>query len=508
MSTHGAAPGSDADLHAIAKLPTYVTGLDHVTGGGFPRGRTTLVAGTSGSAKTVLATQFLVGGIRQAGEAGVFVTFEESPDDIRRNVAGFGWSLAEHEAAGQLRFVDASPDPTDREVVVGDFDFGALIARVEHAVRAVGATRLTIDSVGTVFGRFGDTARVRRELHRLLAATRELGVTTLVTAERTDEYGGVARHGVEEFVADNVVILRNALETQRRRRTVEVLKFRGADHRKGEYPFSVNPSLGVVVIPLSAMHLDQPSSSERITSGSADLDTMCGGGFFRDSVVLVSGATGTGKTLTSTGFMASGAAAGERCLLFGFEESRDQLVRNARSWGVDLEALEGSGALRVVCAYPEADTLEDHLVDIKAQIDEFRPDRIAIDSLSALERIGSEQGFREFIIGLTAFIKEQGVAGLYTATTSDLFGATSVTGAHVSTITDAIILLRYVEVAGEMRRAITVLKMRGSAHDKSIRQFTIDDTGLQIGVPFGDVTGVIGAPPRPGGDGALQRGSW
>jgi circadian clock protein KaiC len=252
---------------------------------------------------------------------------------------------------------------------------------------------------------------------------------------------------------------------------------------------------GIVVIPLSAMQLRQRSSDIRITSGSQELDRMCGGGFFRDSIILVSGATGTGKTLTVTQFLQGGVANGERCLLLAFEESREQLFRNARGWGFDFEALERDGMLRVVCDYPEVRGLEDWLLNIKREVADFRPHRVALDSLSALERGGTDKAFREFVIGITSFIKHQEIAGLFTSTTSTLMGGTSITEAHISTLTDSIILLRYVEMFGQMKRGITVLKMRGSMHDRDIREFTIDRNGMHVGRPFRHVTGVLAGNP-------------
>jgi circadian clock protein KaiC len=222
---------------------------------------------------------------------------------------------------------------------------------------------------------------------------------------------------------------------------------------------------------------------------------MCGGGFFRDSVILVSGATGTGKTLMATQFMAAGTEGDERSLLFAFEESRDQLFRNATGWGIDFERLEREGKLRVVCEYPEVAGLEDHLIRMKAAIDEFKPTRVAVDSLSALERGATTKAFREFVMGLTSYVKREEIAGLFTATTPSLLGGSSVTEAHISTITDSIILLRYVEMYGEMRRGLTVLKMRGSMHDKDIREFTIVGAGMHIREPFRNVTGILSGNP-------------
>ncbi|MFN7954469.1 MAG: circadian clock protein KaiC [bacterium] len=490
----------------VAKIPTGIAGFDMIANGGLPRGRCTLVSGTAGSAKTVFATHFLVEGIKQSAENGVFVTFEESPEDIRKNMLGFGWDLERWVGEQKLAFVDASPQPQEADTVIaGGYDFGALMARIEAAVRRVGGRRVALDSIAAVFGRFPDATLVRNELFRLAVSLRAMGVTALMTAERTQEYGEIARYGVEEFVADNVVILRNVLDEEKRRRTVEILKFRGTTHQKGEFPFTVMPSEGIVVLPLSAMQLTQHSSNVRIESGNAALDEMCGGGFFRDSVVLVSGATGTGKTLMVTEFMAGGIRQGERCLLLAFEESREQLFRNASGWGVDFAAMERNGSLQVVCQYPEAISLEDTLIRIKQILNAHKPDRVAVDSLSALERVSTPKGFREFVIGLTSFIKHQDIACLLTSTSPTLVGGASVTEAHISTVTDSIILLRYVEINGEMRRGVAVLKMRGSRHDKEIREFAIDGSGMHIGRPFRNVVGILSGNPTQIPLGEIER---
>ena len=478
----------------IEKLPTGIASFDVIAKGGLPRNRTTLISGTAGSGKTVLAMQFNAAGIG-LGQNGVFVTFEESAKDIRRNVTDFGWHLRQWEAEKKFAFVDASPDPNVQIVESGSFDLGALLARVEHAVKKVNAKRVAVDSLGAVFAQFTDQSIVRRELFRIASALKEMGVTAVLTAERIDEYGPVARFGVEEFIADNVAVLRNVLDGEVRRRTVEILKFRGTDHAKGEYPFTIMPGTGAVVIPLSAIELRQHSSDIRISSGSEELDKMCGGGFFRDSVILVSGATGTGKTLTVTQFLAGGAKKGERGLLLAFEESRDQLFRNARGWGADFERMEAEGSLKVVCDYPEVAGMEEWLIRIQQMVREFKPQRVALDSLSALERVGSKKAFREFVIGMTSFIKQQEITGLFTSTTESLMGGSSITEAHISTLTDSIILLRYVEMFGDMKRGLTILKMRGSIHDKGIREFTIDGKGMHLGRKFRNVTGILAGAP-------------
>jgi circadian clock protein KaiC len=495
----------DRKPSSIEKLETKIAGFDFIANGGLPKGRMTLVSGTAGSAKTVFAAQFLAEGIRKSGQSGIFVTFEESPADIRKNMSGFGWNIEKWEEEGKWAFVDASPQPGEETIVTGDYDLGALLTRIEYAVNKIDAKRVSLDSLGAIFTQFEDGATVRSELFRIVSALKKLGITAVLTGECTQDYGEIARYGVEEFVADNVVILRNILEDEKRRRTIEILKFRGTYHQKGEFPFTVLPGEGIIVIPLSAMELKQKSSDIRITSGNAELDHMCGGGFFRDSIILVSGATGTGKTLMTTEFIKGGVVNGERCLLFAFEESHEQLFRNATGWGVNFEQMEKNGNLKVVCAYPETAGLEDHLINMKAIIDDFKPNRIAVDSLSALERVSTIKGFREFVISITSFIKHQEVAGLFTATTANLMGGSSVTEAHISTITDSIILLRYVEAYGEMKRGLTVLKMRGSMHNKEIREFMIDAGGMHIGRPFRNVNGILSGNPQHVSPGEIDR---
>lgn len=480
----------------LDRLLTGIEGLDSILEGGLTRNRSTLVAGTSGSAKTVLAVQFLAEGIKQFGEPGIFVTLEESPDDLRKNMLGFGWDIAKWESQGKWAFIDASPRGRDQAVIAGEFDFGALIARVKHAAQKVGAKRASIDTLAAIFIQFKDIDIVRRELLLLVEALKELDITSLITVERLKEYGDISRFGVEEFVTDNVIVLRNPMENERRRRTIEVLKLRGANHNKGEFPFVVSTGKGIAALPLSSIELVQQSSTLRVSSGNTELDKMCSGGVFRDSVILVSGATGTGKTLFATQFLHGGVQKKERCLLFAFEESREQLFRNADGWGLGFREMEETGLLKVICMYPEVRGLEDHLLAMREAIESFKPQRMAVDSLSALERAGHPRGFRELIIGLTSYIKTKEITGLFTATTSTLVGGSSITESHISTITDTIILLRYVELYGEIKRGITVLKMRGSKHEKQIRELVINESGMQIKEPFRQLVGVLSGHPQ------------
>ena len=474
---------------SVPKVETGIPGFDHVTMGGLPRRRATVLAGQAGSAKTVFAGQFLAEGVLR-GEPGVFVTLEEPAEDLRANFTTLGWDVAAWEAAGDLVFVDASPlMRADGEI--SSFDLSVLAAQIGHAVDRTGAERLVIDSLNAVLG-LGDHDVARQHLRGLIADLRAMGLTVILTVETTGDPGTtLSRHGIEEFVADSVVLLRNLREEKVRRRTVEVLKMRGSMHRKGDYPFTVLPGQGVVVLPLSGVTLASGSSDVRVTSGNAGLDELCHGGFFRDSITLVSGATGTGKTLLATEFLAGGATMGERVLLLAYEESPDQIFRNATGWGRDFAGYAEQGLLKVVALYPEVASLDDHLVEIRDVIDDFQPTRVAIDSLSALERVGSESAYREFIIGLTSYVKQERIATLLTAATPTLLGGTSITEGHISTLTDSIILLRYVEMYGAVHRGLTVLKMRGSSHDHEIREYTIDGDGMHIGQAFRSVGGIL-----------------
>ncbi len=486
-------------IRGVRKIRTAIEGFDEITHGGIPIGRTSLVSGTSGTGKTLLAVQFLYHGIKYFDYPGIFITFEESPQDIIQNAQSFGWNLQDLVDSGKLFILDASPDPEGQEIV-GNFDLSALIERIQYAIKKYKAKLVSIDSVTAVFQQYDAASVVRREIFRLVARLKQLGVTSIMTTERIEEYGPVARFGVEEFVSDNVVIVRNVLEGERRRRTIEILKLRGTTHMKGEYPFTITND-GINIFPLGAMRLTQRSSNVRISSGVKTLDDLCGGGFFKDSIILATGATGTGKTLLVSKFIEEGCRQEERAILFAYEESRAQLSRNASSWGINFEEMEQKGLLKLLCCYPESAGLEDHLQTIKSEIAQFKPSRIAIDSLSALARGVTNNAFRQFVIGVTGYAKQEEITGFFTNTTDQFMGSNSITESHISTITDTIILLQYVEIRGEMSRAINVFKMRGSWHDTGIREYVISSDGPNIKNSFRNYEGIIsGSPTRVGVD--------
>ena len=491
---------ADVAPEQMERMPTGIPGFDEMSRGGLPLARASLVLGTTGSCKTLFACQCIFNGIKRFERNAVLVSFEETARSIIANVSSLGWNLQPEIDANRLLLIDSSPGSLSAQEL-GDFDLGGLLQQIRFGIQRVGAKLVVLDSLGTLFAQLSDDYMIRRELFRVSETLGALGITVIMTGERLHDYGLISRYGVEEFVSDCVVILRNVLDEEKTRRTIQILKMRGGNHFKGECPFSLSQT-GIVVLPAVSGQLTHSSSVERVGSGSDRLDEIAGGGFFHDSIILLSGATGTGKTLLATTFTAQGCRNGERTLFLAFEESRPQLLRNAQGWGMGFEPWEEDGLLRVACLYPESLGLEEHMLQIREEIEDFEPKRLVIDSLSALERVGSIRVFREFVIGLSALVKSRNICTLLTSTTPTLSGGESITEAHISTLTDAIILLRYVELGSRLRRGLTVIKMRGSAHEKDVFEYTIGGRGIELQAPFKGVHGVILGMPQinPGAD--------
>ncbi|MEU3165409.1 circadian clock protein KaiC [Streptosporangium sp. NPDC006930] len=482
----------------IEQMPTGINGFDHIALGGLPANRSTLVSGTTGSGKTLFAVEFLARGIMRFDEPGVFVTFEETSSHIRRNSASLGFPIEQWEDEGKWAFVDASMGIGEEEPTVGSYDLGALVARVQHAVRQTGARRVALDSLGAIFTRFTGVETIRHELVRIASVLETLGVTSVLTAERPAEYDGVTRYGVEQFVLDNVVILRNVLRQGRRSRTVEIVKFRGAPHSSGEWLFTIDPQDGIVVIPLAFLASSGRASPDRVSSGNAELDKMCGGGFYRDAIVLMSGPTGTGKTLAGLRFAATAFEAGERSLFCTFDETDEQLFRNAEGWGLDIRSMQASGLLRVISNYPEVASPENHFLQLRRTVEEFGPRRLVIDTLSALERVVTPRALLDFVIALGAVLRQNEITTLITARPTGRVMATGTpTTAEIAGFADVWVLLEYVERVGAIQRAIAVLQTRGSAHDQGIREVTIDGTGMHIGEPLRGISQILAGDISP-----------
>lgn len=478
------------------KIPSGIPGFDEISHGGLPVFKTTLISGSSGSGKTVLCSQFLYKGIVDYEENGVFVTFEEKANDIMNNTKNFGWNIRYLIKQNKWFFVDASPDDTS-SMEVGHYDLGGFLARIEYAINKVNATRIAIDSVSTLFTHFQDPSIIRRELYRIVSWLKKKKITCLMTAERPiGKEEQITRYGVEEFVSDNVILLHNRLnEKGERDRTIEILKFRGSMHDSEEAPLIINES-GASLYPRPKPLLQGRGFSTRMSTGVKGLDELLHGGVYKNSTTLLIGASGTGKTVTTLHFIMEGARRREKSLLIEFEESPDQLFRNAASFGWDLKKYVENGTIKLICHYPEDFKAEQYLKMIQDIVIESKAKRVALDSLSAIQRIYNEQKFREFVIGLNAYLKMQNVTSLMTNTTCQLLGVTQLTETHLSTATDNIIILKYVELNGYMRRLVSVLKQRGGMHQKALVEFEITPkSGMTVMGQFTGMQNLMGGAP-------------
>jgi circadian clock protein KaiC len=477
--------------NSVLKIKTGIIGLDELSRGGIPKGRTTLISGTSGSGKTLLSMQFLYNGITKYNDSGVFVTFEETPDDIMKNVKGFGWDMKKLVKENKLAFVDASPSVSE-DIESGGYDLSGFLIRIKHAINKVKANRVAIDSLSALFSRYKNTDIIRTELYRIAAELKRIGVTTVLTGERPEEKGLVSRYGIEEFVSDNVVILHNIIENERRQRKLEILKFRGTEHDTDEAAILVGKE-GLEVYPRPHPEMARKSSNTKIKTGVTGLDEMAFGGLYESSTTLITGASGTGKTMLGMQFILQGSKKGEKGLFLAFEESPEQLLRNANSFGWAWKKYLDKGTIRLISSYPEDYPPEAYLKLIQDIVIKEEPKRFVLDSLSGLERVYSVDKFREFVVGLNAFLKNYGVTTYLTNTTKSLLEIKSITETALSTLTDNIIILKYLELGGEMRRVINLLKARGSDHDKGIREFIIGEKGTVVGESFKGVKGLLAA---------------
>lgn len=467
----------------VAKTPTGTAGLDEITKGGIPTGRNTLVCGGAGSAKTLFAMKFLLCGAMQYGEPGLCVSFEESPEELAANVASLGYDIPALIRKKMLA-IDHVQVARHEFEETGEYDLSGLFVRMEHAIRSIGAKRVALDTIEVLFSGLPNEAIVRAELRRLFRWLKSQGVTTMITAETGA--GTLTRHGLEEYVADCVILLDHRVTEQLSTRRLRVVKYRGTAHGTNEYPFLLDES-GLSVVPITSVGLTHTATTDRLSSGIAGLDQMLGGqGFFRNSSILISGTAGTGKSSFAAHFAAAACQRGERCMYLAFEESPSQIQRNMRSVGLDLEPWLRKGLLRIMASRPTSTGLEGHLARIHRDVEEFQPSVVVVDPITNLISAGDVSAVKSMLTRLIDFLKLANVTAMFTNLT--VKGMVEETSVGISSLMDTWILLREMEVflreadgdAPERQRAIQILKSRGMAHSRKLEPFEITDHGIHM----------------------------
>jgi circadian clock protein KaiC len=475
----------------LPKTPTGISGLDEVTGGGLPQGRPTLVCGPAGCGKTLLAMEFLVRGITQHDEPGVFMAFEESVEDLIANVASLGFDLAQFEADGMLVIDHVNVVGGEMEET-GEWDLDGLFLRLGAAIDAVGAKRVVIDTIETLFGAFSNTAVLRAELRRLFGWLKDRGITAVITGERGD--GTLTRYGIEEYVSDCVIVLDHRVTEQTSTRRLRILKYRGSLHGTNEYPFLIGES-GVSVQPITSLGLQHEVSSARVSTGVSRLDAMLGdGGFFKGSTVLVSGSAGTGKSTLAAQFCDATCSRGERALYFAFEESQAEILRNMASVGIDLRQWVDAGLLQFHCFRPSFLGLEAHLFGMQKFVREFDPAVVIKDPVSDLLRAGPGADVSAMLTRQVDFLKSRGVTALFTSLTSGVHATEA--DQQLASLVDTWLQVNTMEGNGEHNRVLYVLKSRGMSHSNQIREFLLTNQGIELADVYVGPQGVLTGSAR------------
>jgi len=476
METVQSSSMSSTPLNGIEKAPTGISGFDEITGGGLPAGRPTLVCGGPGCGKTLFAMQFLVAGATRFGEPGVFMSFEEPSDDLAKNVASLGFDLNDLTARGLISMDTVVIERREIEES-GEYDLEGLFLRLDFAIQSVGAKRVVLDTIESLFSSFNNEAILRAELRRLFRFLKERGVSVVITGERGE--GQLTRQGLEEYVSDCVILLDHRVYEQVATRRLRIVKYRGSSHGTNEYPFIIDRR-GLEVLPVTGLQLTHAASTERIPSGIPRLDAMLGGqGFFRGTSVLVSGTAGTGKSSIAAHFADATCRRGERCLYFALEESPGQILRNMRSIGLDLSQWVESGLLHFHASRPTLFGLEMHLVSIFRWVLEIEPSVVIVDPLSNLSSIGSYNEVMATLLRLVDFLKAREVTALFTSLTAN-GDEENETHLGVSSLIDAWLSLRNLESNGERNRGLYVLKSRGMSHSNQIREFLLTSHGVEL----------------------------
>ncbi len=464
-------------IKPLSKSPTGIPGLDEITGGGLPKGRPTLVAGGPGCGKTLFAMEFLVNGVIQSNEPGVFLSFEENAEELTQNVASLGFNLKELVKQKKLIIDYVRVERSEIEET-GDYDLEGLFIRLGHAIDTLGAKRVVLDTIEVLFSALENQGILRAELQRLFRWLKDKGVTAVITAERGD--GRITRFGLEEYVADCVIQLDHRVNEQVSTRRLRIVKYRGTFHGTNEYPFLIGKH-GISVLPITSLGLDHKISTDRLSTGVGELDAMFGGkGFYRGSSILVTGTAGTGKTSLAAAIVDAACRRGERCLFFAFEESADQILRNMCSIGIDLAPHVKKGLLQFHASRPTLYGLEMHLVTMYDLINQFRPEIVIMDPITDFSAVGSSAEVKAAMTRIIDSLKSRQITGLFTSITSNEEAPDqSIVG--VSSLIDTWISLRSLENNGERYRGLFVLKSRGMAHSNQIRSFLLTDNGIKIG---------------------------
>ena len=463
-------------IKSLEKSLTGIRGLDEITEGGLPKGRPSLICGNAGCGKTILGMEFLLHGALTFDEPGVFVSFEETSDDLGHNFAALGYDLKDLEARGLLAIEYIYIERSEIEEA-GDYNLDGLFIRLGQAIDAIGAKRVVFDTMEVLFGELSNTAVLRAEIRRLFRWFKERGITAIVTAERGD--GFLTRFGLEEYVADCVILLDLRVVEQIATRRLRIVKYRGSEHGANEYPFLIDKQ-GISILPITSLGLDHSVSDERLSSGIPRLDTMLGGeGFFRGSAILVSGTAGSGKTSVSATFVEAACRRGERCLYFSFEESPQQIVRNMRSIGVDLQPWIAQGLLHFHASLPSVHGLEMHLVTMHKLIVDSNPAIVVVDPISALTTVGSDAEAKSMLTRLIDFLKTRKVTTLLTGLTH-IGDKLESSNEAIPSLIDTWLSLRDIEYKGERNRGMYILKSRGMAHSNQIREFILSDKGIDL----------------------------
>jgi circadian clock protein KaiC len=484
----------------LPKAPTGIDGLDQITLGGLPRGRPTLICGSAGCGKTLFGIEFLVRGAVQFNEPGVCITFEESARDLALNVASLGFDLEQLQKSKKL-VIDHIYIDKNEIAETGEYDLEGLFIRLNAAIDSIKAKRVLLDTPEALFAGLSDTGVLRSELRRLFGWLKDKGVTAIITGERGE--GTLTRHGLEEYVSDCVILLDHRVQNDAVTRRLRVLKYRGSTHGTNEYPFLIDEH-GISVLPVTSLGLTHPASTGRISSGIPDLDAMLEGrGYFRGSSVLVTGSAGTGKTSMGAHFVDAACGRGEKAILFSFEESPEQVIRNMRSIGMDLERWVKKGLLYIESARPTAFGLEMHLVRMHHLLKTHKPDVVVIDPISSLLPGGSEHDVQALVLRIVDFLKHSGATGFFTALNAE--DHLQSTALSISSLVDAWILLRNIEVNGERNRLLYVLKSRGMAHSNQIREFLLTHRGVRLREVYLGPGGVLTGSARVAREGDERR---